>query len=685
MMAQPQFQPAKTDTILFDGGLDVETPALQIKAAFLRNAQNYECGISGGYRRINGYERFDGQASPSDAAYYVLNATITGSYVVGDTLTGATSGATGVIADATASYFVLTQVAGTFQDAENLQISAVTVAVASGTATVDGASTSKLHAQYKNAAADIYRADIAAVPGSGSILGVVRYNDVLYAFRNNAGGTAAAIYKSSASGWTAVTLYYELSFTAGSGSAPAEGATITQGAVSSVVKRVVLQSGTWAGGTAAGRFIVAAPTGGSFVAGAFTAGVTATCSGAETQITLQPSGRYEFDIKNIGGALGTRRIYGADGANRGFEFDGDVYVPITTGMTTDTPGHVAVHKKHLFFMFGTSVQHSGIGKPYEWSPITGAAEIGIGDTGTGFVSQPGNETSGGALAILSRNHIDVLYGSSSADWNLSPYGDEQGGREYSMQKVGNMTLMLDDRGISSLATSTNYGNFQSSALSNRITSWLTERRTKFVASSISRDRNQYRLFFSDKSALYMTFEGNKLRGCMPMLFSHAVACMWSGEDTSGDEEIYFGSTDGYVYQMEKGTSHDGSAIDAYIWLAFNASRAERVIKRYKRVMFEIAGEGYAEHSFRYELGYNSSDITQPAAKDVLLDLSAQPYWDSFVWDDFVWDGVSLQPESMSLEGSANNISLILQSNSDYFAPTTFNGAIIHYAPRRALR
>jgi hypothetical protein len=48
----------------FPGGLDLTTPDLRLQPGALRDCLNYECGQFGGYTRIQGYERFDGHASP---------------------------------------------------------------------------------------------------------------------------------------------------------------------------------------------------------------------------------------------------------------------------------------------------------------------------------------------------------------------------------------------------------------------------------------------------------------------------------------------------------------------------------------------------------------------------------------------------------------------------------------------
>ena len=94
-------------------------------------AINYELDVRDGYRRIDGYERFDGQNSPSDASYWILyfDAGDIAEPEVGGTVEGATSGAKGEIGlvveesgtwaggDA-AGYLVIFQISGTFQDNE---------------------------------------------------------------------------------------------------------------------------------------------------------------------------------------------------------------------------------------------------------------------------------------------------------------------------------------------------------------------------------------------------------------------------------------------------------------------------------------------------------------------------------------------------------------------------------------
>jgi hypothetical protein len=49
------------------------------------------------------------------------------------------------------------------------------------------------------------------------------------------------------------------------------------------------------------------------------------------------------------------------------------------------------------------------------------------------------------LAIFSTNSTHILYGNSSADWNLVAHSTDTGAKAYSAQTVG-LTYFLDDRG-----------------------------------------------------------------------------------------------------------------------------------------------------------------------------------------------------------------------------------------------
>lgn len=678
-MAQMPRVDVKFDSFPLKGGLDLHTPTLSLKPGFARTAQNWECSISGGYSRIPGYERYDGRTSPSSATYTALVLSTSSGLTVGDGVNGQTSGATATVAYIDGTTVALTKVTGTFVVSENFRKNPATVI---GTvSTVSPLITDQVTiATYTNAAASIYRSDIGTVGGaacSGGVLGVFLLNGTVYAWRNNAAASAATLWKATTGGWTQVTFGYELSYTAGVGTAPADGATITKGAVSAVVRRTVITSGgsTFAGSS--GKFIIDAPTGGNFSAGAFTAGVSATCSGAQTAISFAQSGRHEVVIGNAG--LGVR-AYGADGANRAYEFDGTTMVPISTGFSPDTPTHVAVHKKYLFLSMAASVEKSAAGYPYDWSGFTGAAEFAVSETVTGFLIMPGSSGTA-ALAILSTNVVNILYGTSASDWNLIELGHLGVGSVAYAAKALNQSFIYSALGVVALEAVQAYGNFIGNSLTLNLRSFVQARRTAVTDALINREKSQYRVFYNDGYGLFCTIVNGTMLGAMPVVYPNPVSCACNGPAVNGSEVSYFGSTNGMVYRMDIGTSFDGAAIDYSLTLNFASQGSDRIRKRYRKAVFEVQGTSYVQFSAGYSLAYGVESIASTTQSTTTTGV----YWDQFTWDQFTWDGRAVAPNYLSLEGSAENISLLIEGSSALWSSFTVNSVTLHYTPRRIIR
>jgi hypothetical protein len=667
------------DLIRLQGGLDLLTPTLFLQPGFVRDAKNFEVSVNGGYTRIAGYERFDGRTSPSTASFGTLTLDAVDNVAVGDTITGPSGNAVVAVIDGlTIAY---TKLSGTFAVADAITQGVDPV----GTVTAVAAPLdSKTSAQYSAAASNIYRADIQAVPGSGPIRGVVDFNGTVYAWRNNAGGTAMDIHKSTNSGWSQVVLGSELAFDTGILEL-FDGNTIngaTSGATA-VIDRVLVRDGTWEGGDAEGTLVLSSVTG-TFQAGEsirIGSTVMADAVGAQTAITLAPGGRVQAVTGNFGGLYSTR-VYGCDSVNRGFEFDGTVYAPISTGMADDTPDNIAVHANHLFFGFDGSLQFSGINEPYRWSPVFGAGEIAMRGNITSLLPMQGSNLSP-ALVIYSSKETNILYGTSSDSFSLVPYSINMGGNRYTSQRL-DTGYVFDDRGIISLNSTDKFGNFDAATLTYNIRPVVQSRRTSATASGVNRERSQYRVFFSDGYGLYMTIVNGKLFGTMPVQFPNPVAVWCESSSADGIERSFFGSTDGFVYQMDTGPSFDGAAIEYGLQLAYNSIKSPRLRKRYRRASIEVSGSSFAEIGFTYELGYGLPDNEQPSPAMYESNFSSS-FWDDMTWDAFVWDGKTLAPNEVEMTGTAENVALILYGESDYISEFTINSVILHYSMRRGLR
>lgn len=608
---------------------------------------------------------------------------------VGQVVTQATSGATGVIVAVVAApipYIVVTKTTGTFDNTHQLTTPGPVVV---GTAVAQTVSIdAKAVAIQGAAAADAYRALIGSVPGSGAILGVVSMAfggvDYVYAFRNNVGGSAAALYKASSSGWTLVPFYNLVSFTGGGTAVPQDGDTLTKGGVTATIKRVMWQSGAWSG-SAVGQFVVTNPSGGNFSAGAATtsSGATVTLSGAQTAITMQPGGRFEFDKCNFSGQIATRRIYGCDGVNPCFEFDGETLAPIKTGLSPDAPSHIRFHKNYLVIAQAASLLGCAAGFPFKWSSVDGAWEIATGDTITGMITLPGSQSTA-TLGVFLRTNSAFLYGSDPTTFNLTTFNNGVGAVPYSVQNLFD-TFFLDDLGVVTLKTTLNWGNFLPSSLTKNILPFIRLERGNLTASSVNREKSQYRLFFNDGYALFCTVLNQQYLGSALVLLPIVIKCADTTKLVDETEATYAGASNGYVYQLDAGTSFDGADIMAYFTTAWDSLKSPRVLKRFRAASIEIQGSTYVEFQYGYLLGYKNEQIAQIPAVDLPVNLGTIPYWDSFTWDKFVWDGVGVLPTDIDETGTAENISVMITCTANYISAFTVNSVIHHYSTRRGLR
>lgn len=476
------------------GGLDLISPALQMPPGKAILAQNYECAMTGGYRRIDGYTIYDGRSNGTHLA----------------------------------------------------------------------------------------------VAGSGPIRGVWEYNNVVYAFRNNAGGSACVMHKSTSSGWA----------------------------------------------------VVSTPT-------------------------LSPNGNFEFINHNFTGHSGSLKMFGCDGINKAFQFNGTTLSFLTTGMTTDTPSHIGVHKNHLFLSFtGGSVQHSGVGNPASWNLVTGAGEIGIGTEVTGFSSMKGD-----SLAITGINQISILYGASASDWNLKLFSPAIGAVARTNGQMDSDLYFFNGDDLSSLTATQAFGDFESASVSAVVKPFIDARKSNTVGATVNRDKNQYRLFFDDKSVLVGTIINRQVVGFTTWRLEHTPSFI---------TEKYMGCTDGSVMYMDNGVSFNGTAIQSYLRLPFTSFNTPHRKKRFRKATLELEAGSQATLDYLADYDYGSGGSSSGAQATVY---GGGGFWDVANWNNFVWSSAVVASAEAYLNGSGMNISLLIVHSSATDPAFTLQGVQLNYSLR----
>ena len=478
-----------------------------------------------------------------------------------------------------------------------------------------------------------------------------------------------------------------------------EGDTIT-GATSgktAVVTSVRISTGTYDGSDAAGLISVKNNTGTwtnsepiningvqhALVNGAAEPVSTkvAVADGALYSQTLNPGGTYEFINYNFLSETPNISMYGVNGADKGFGYDGTTFYKNFTGVETDTPEHIIAHSSHLFYSFPSgTIQHSSIAAPNKWSVITGAGELGIGDTVSGFQTEVGDSVTN-TMSVFTRNDTYILYGSSAADWALKRFHGGTGAIPFTIQKMG-QTFFLDDRGLTSLYTVYNFGDFQSTVASDKVEALMQKQKSKSQASIRVRAKNQYRLFFSDTTGITLTFINKKNLGIMPFTLSHQINCACSAEDSNGFEVLYGGFTDGYVRRIDSGTSFDGETVDSFIRTAYYHYDTPDVTKRFREVTLEMNADTSTTLTMypTFDFGGTYSPRTVPVSNSYSVSVTADEWTEADISNSST--GVTaVASERVRINGLGVNMGLIIKNSSIYDKPITLQGTVVEYTPR----
>ncbi len=728
----------RTQYYALAGGLDIVHPALTLDPGRALAMVNFEPWYEGGYRRIPGYERFDGQPKPSEASYVGFETTdiTTPLLAIGDAITGVTSGATGEVCglwDDSAEdaelqvgtdWMGVTKVVGTFVNGEDLNTGDYTI---NNSPVVEAAPNVNEEELWLFQAENNYRADIIEVPGAGRVRGVWQRQADIYAWRNNIGETVGVMHVASAAGWVTAGIvmadYIRFENAELAGETVGEGATITGGSsgATATIHRVILNGGSVAwDGAGEGYYVLTNVVGGPFTNGEQLESPALTrlsdADGANVTFAFSPDGIYRFINHNYFGGSGTYRSYGCNGIDPGFEIDENMVVspilmpsnPQTSSGSgiapTNTPFLVEEHRNHLFFMFpGGSLQHSIPGVPLNWQAFLGAGEFGLGDEGTSLNSVVGN-----ALIVSTTRETRGLFGTGVIDWELKLIAEQSGSLLYGSKKIDTV-YSLDDLGITSVARTQQFGDFISATISQQIQPILIAQRKNFNDSAIVRESNQFRMYFSDNSCLVMYVtagsqaetEVRRRTAKNPAEFGFLsydvpVKSIYNTDDETGKERTYFCTNDvtneGFVFEDQIGKNFDGETISSYIRTAFNQVGSPSRRKKFRRVDLELNTPNQLTLSFQSDLSYSA--LESSSSVDVLDEISNIPtidivggggFWDISNWDEFQWDGQILTTARAELRGTGENISFLIFNETAFSDPWEMQGITLHYDMRRLQR
>lgn len=731
MGARSQKPSTTTKYYPFNGGLDVVTPALSVDPGFALALVNYEPWFNGGYRRVDGYERFDGRPKPSAAiASAVTISSLSGlpalPYGTGTSTgflgTGSVSGARGQFVESVTvggtSFLAFTNTVGVFGTGDK---------IITGTSTSTGTLTSapslsfapqgtgtsgfSYQSEFLIQSQNYYRQQIQPVPGTGNVLGVWQNGTNIYAIRGTGtAGTPAKMYRSTGTGWTtsgltfASTMYYTALGTQG---LPAAGSIITGAAGTGTLYAGISHN------TQQGYLVLTGVTGSFGTSEGLKAGGTGfgTSASAASQFALPSAGFYRWRNFNFFASSSTYNTYGVNGQGPAFQIDQNNVVmpilmpnnPLTGQPSANMPFLVESYGNCLALAFpGGSFQLSVPGVPYQFNGFLGAAQFGVGAEITSL-----NSVVGPALAITTARNAQVLTGAPASPSTLSlALAAEHAGATLYSGTLLDTVYSVNSLGITSLSRTQSYGNFVGSTVSQLIQPLIAALRPQFADATIVRASNQARFYFTDGSVVVMYVPGlgqqNKawsaIESGITSQFGYAtynvpVFNICNSEDQNNAEVSYFGASngDGYAYQDRIGASWDGVVVTSYIRTAFNNCSSPAMRKYFRRADIELNALSPLALKFVADLSYSNAESSSAVTALTAANISpinifgGGGYWNSVNWNNFVWDAQSISSARASLSGTGENISFLVFHQGITDVPFIVQGLVLHFDPRRLQR
>lgn len=554
-----------------------------------RRLVNFEPSIEGGYRRIEGYNKFDTATVPLYGTPVVQGNTSTGTtlYVadlpaapaVGDTLT---------IAGVTGTYTIDT--AGVSYSTTN-KTATLTVTPALASTPAD-------------------RAAITFTNKSSLIEGLIYFKQRALVYRNG------VLWRSEGSGWSKVsTPNYGPVLVNGAGQTgtslvvdgltdtPQQGDTFTISGVNlvyTVASAVTVTSG------AATVTITPALASSPADNAAITFRTANRSDGGKHRFT-----RHDFATENT--------IIGVDGVNKPFKYDGSNFAPITTAPDEVIGAtHVAEFKQHIFFAKGNRLAFTAPFSDTDFSAATGAGIIKLPHEVTGLIVFREQ------LIVFNRSKIYRITGNTIADFVLQPISLDIGcTKEDSIQEIGGDIMFVATDGIRMLSATDRIGDFGLAVASRPIQSEvvsLLSGNTSFSSVTV-REKNQYRLFgyadatkvensrgvlgtqFADQTAQGMAWA--ELLG----IKAYVADSIYSGADE--EEVILFANADGYVYRMESGNSFDGASITAEFFTPYFSVNDPRLRKTMYKMHTYVDPKGSVSGSASLRFDFDQKGVIQP--------------------------------------------------------------------------
>lgn len=277
---------------------------------------------------------------------------------------------------------------------------------------------------------------------------------------------------------------------------------------------------------------------------------------------------------------------------------------------------VAAFKDHLFFGKGSNLVFSAPFLQNDFTPANGAGSIRLPSRITGLI------TFRDKLIIFTNSSIHQLTGTASSSFQLAEISEDLGCSEPdTIQEVGGDIMFLARDGLRFLGATARIGDFNLSVASRNIQDNITEFTTSYadVVSLTIRSKSQYRIMGFASGQIDSVAEGyigTQFADQDASSFSWAqtkgIKAYRTASATSGSSEVilFVGET-GYIYRLETGNTFDGSVISASFFTPFMSINDPKVRKTLFKATTYYDPEGNVDGNLTFKYDFQRPNVIQP--------------------------------------------------------------------------
>jgi len=657
----------ETFRIEFKGGLVTNLSPLQqaINApGSARILRNYEPSIDGGYKRVQGYEKFDSAIMAPYGNPVVHGASQTGTtLVIGAVHTTPAVGDTLTIAGVSSNYTIS---GVSFDATKNRATLTLTGALASSPA--NGAVVTFTTVTTENYANGItYFNDKAIVALNADILetagsGYTKINKPSY-------GTPL-VDGASQTGSTLVADAFD--------TFPQAGDVFT---ISGVDGTYTIKTTVTAYSDASSKEVNITITDGDSLASspADNAEITFISSDREGAINTR------FDIIDF---TGTKTLVIVDGVNAPALYNGTTFTVLDSA-PSDVIGAtvVATHKNHIFYAKGRVLSFGSPLTTTDFQSSNGAGQIGLDNSIVAIKSFRDQ------LIVFTDSSIFRLNGDALATFNLQPITRDIGCIQTdSVQEIGGDVVFMAPDGLRLLSATERIGDFGLAPITKKIQGTFNDfvkLHTDFF-SLVIRNKSQYRLFgwndnFTRPNAqgiLFTQFASPGEASVIDFAETRGIQVTACASVYSGTTEfVLFSGKEGFLHRMENDTSSfDGNNIATTFATPFYPINDPRIRKTIYKAQFYLDPEGRVNFDLNLKFDFDESGaVVMPAVTFTNASSNASQFYGVAAYGTATYGAKLQKVFSAQTTGSGKTISAQFEADNNTDVPYALDALTLEYA------